>query len=1655
MTNETNNNQRALGGLSGDIILPPVTQETIKPISYSIQTYTINKNTGIVSTGSTATCNTTQSIHCNIAISPGAKFKSISRALLLLKHQSGGEEGFAVYKAVTNGVAEGPAFTHMSNRVDANGIITYKVIDITSLLVGASTQTISLEIESISGSSCSVYTTGSSLEVEYLEDDDFIPNVVKLEGGMGSHGSYSINTRNGKLFYTQKLIQAHGNRMPLNLFVTYNAVDCNETSPNRIATGIKGWTFNYAQTIKTLDRDYILLDSAHKYRRFMPASNNPDVKFDSSAKNGLFLTEDANGFKVTDGNVKTYNFDTNKRLTEIIHNVGENSISTTVIYNLDGKIESITDGMNNTYEFSYLGNVITISLDGDALVKITLEDERIIKIDYLLSTQSYNFTYNTDGMLSIITEVAGNNKIAFSYYDFAAVESVKHYIVKNNTETICNSEFLDYFCLESRVSYSKNSTSKWSSYTTTVYTFNEKGETVSSCENGDGGAFKKVKFRSEEDHEKYVGEVTDDSDFDAENVVGGSFTFEGQKAISGETSDFSSAQFYTSDILNVHVPRYSISNCVFSATLYIANSSYTARPNDSIKLVLEDENGNEIRSLKFDSKKIGYQIKGTMLQLPRGSNRLKVKLVIYGVRAQVVLLGASICEDKNTASFEYITDFVNNNFTIENDGARNLYLNDGTFNLRDEDAGYSNVKYTAKDYLLTTMSRLKNPNSFNIWYNDGKNMLYQVGPRWVLENDYTLNGVVDVKCCTVTKGVNKTTISMLEESELNNGFIKLTTTTMVAKESEDEDGHLFTDYDYFYNTVHYNFRMKPIKFVNEDNIVVEYTYNEFGEVMTEKVYPISNANLYLLSSSEYQNGNLTSTTEKRYDNEYTRMFEYNANNTLANEITANGQYIYYTYTPDGDKLTRLSANVGGVNANDITYAGDLLSGLAHNSTAVTFEYDELNNINNVKIEGVSILSKEITYSTLSTKTLTIYANGVKIKKYYDKYNRLIKVIEVASDETETQICAYLYSDSEVDATVVLPEDSSLNINANSKLRVFVDNLANTRTEYIYDEYGNLKSKQTGDIKESIYKDEYERISNSSFNDGTSIISQNIFFENNYSDKIQHESIQSPAGYTSVAYGRDRLNRPTSITTTQSGNGYKKSFVYVPRGASGSPEGTTNYIESVSYYNIVNNVSTFEKTENVEYNTDGNIVVCGENTYVYDRIGRLTRENNTTLDKTFVFEYNVGGNIVSKNEYAYTEGMIEGEPTKTYAYTYGNAWKDQLTGFDGQSIVYDASGNPTSYLGATLTWSRGRLLTHYTKGSINVAIRYDANGIRMSKQKTSTYTNVNTTYKYDSNGRLRTETQNGVTRRYLYSSDGIVGYEQNGERFLYRKNLFGDIIAIYKGTTKVAEYVYDAWGNCTIVYNMSGYATLNPFRYRGYYWDDDLKMYYLMTRYYDPKTGRFINADAPEYLDPKTINGLNLYSYCNNNPVMNVDPTGHMALSQDDISDIASGLIIILGAILMTLIGISSNDSSNSGMSDIWGNNSFEPDLDWDWLVLPDSLGPGANTENVGFINLHVSVGQATLWLDANKIHSIYANLASVAIFIGFDVEENMYGLFVDVGALNVGYDGRYFDIGLSTLGAGIGLGWQDGELVGKLDPIGYFGVDVSISLGTLIKDLLR
>ncbi len=93
---------------------------------------------------------------------------------------------------------------------------------------------------------------------------------------------------------------------------------------------------------------------------------------------------------------------------------------------------------------------------------------------------------------------------------------------------------------------------------------------------------------------------------------------------------------------------------------------------------------------------------------------------------------------------------------------------------------------------------------------------------------------------------------------------------------------------------------------------------------------------------------------------------------------------------------------------------------------------------------------------------------------------------------------------------------------------------------------------------------------------------------------------------------------------------------------------------------------------------------------------------------------------------------------------------------------------------------------------------------------------------------------------------------------------------------MVTYTYDAWGELLSVSGTlaSTVGEFNRLRYRGYYYDTESGMYYLQSRYYDPELGRFISEDDPIYHEGETGAAANLYAYCENNPVMNVDYYGY-------------------------------------------------------------------------------------------------------------------------------------------------------------------------------------
>ena len=154
------------------------------------------------------------------------------------------------------------------------------------------------------------------------------------------------------------------------------------------------------------------------------------------------------------------------------------------------------------------------------------------------------------------------------------------------------------------------------------------------------------------------------------------------------------------------------------------------------------------------------------------------------------------------------------------------------------------------------------------------------------------------------------------------------------------------------------------------------------------------------------------------------------------------------------------------------------------------------------------------------------------------------------------------------------------------------------------------------------------------------------------------------------------------------------------------------------------------------------------------------------------------------------------------------------------------------------------------------------------------------------------------------------YSYNGatpQPYYYRRNLQGDVIAIYDANgTRTVEYAYDAFGKCTVKYStISDLAYNNPIRYRGYYFDHETGLYYLNARYYNPQWRRFISPDDTAYLDPESVNGLNLYVYCNNDPVNNIDPSGHEWYNPLtwDWGEIVKGVGLIITGVGAIAVGI--------------------------------------------------------------------------------------------------------------------------------------------------------
>ena len=526
-----------------------------------------------------------------------------------------------------------------------------------------------------------------------------------------------------------------------------------------------------------------------------------------------------------------------------------------------------------------------------------------------------------------------------------------------------------------------------------------------------------------------------------------------------------------------------------------------------------------------------------------------------------------------------------------------------------------------------------------------------------------------------------------------------------------------------------------------------------------------------------------------------------------------------------------------------------------------------------------------------------------------------------------------------------------------------DTSKNVSKSYVYDNMGRVRSKTANGVQTSyqydIFGRVYQELSPKSF--------KGYFYEgvSQYAKEqlvgINHQTI-----YSSTQYEYDAEMRV--IKVKESGN-ETASYTYDANGNKAS-ETLANGVVSTYTYNGCNKItklvtksgnSTISEYE-YSYYLDGSDAckvrsesgIIETTSYEYDGLKRLTEEsvsNGTTMD-TYAYEYD----------------------------DYGNRSKMTATGTEEYETVYDytVNGNYTALLqketktveetsGATtangLATSPTELITNSIAdtGTKETVYSYDANGNQISKTvegktEKNTYDGLNqligftdgettASYIYDADGLRQSKTVNGKTTNHIWDANKQIVADMDdsdwysaevyvrGTNLLakfskqsgnvktdyqyYTQNAHGDVVNLTDADGAITKsYTYDAFG---VEQNIDD-ADTNAFRYCGEYYDAETGTIYLRARYYDPSMGRFISRDsyAGKIKEPLS---LNLYTYCENNPILYMDSSGHNPA-------IPYFGYLLLGAISICALTISaqvvSNPQTRQSLTD--ASNSIKSNL---------------------------------------------------------------------------------------------------------------------------------
>ena len=1294
-----------------------------------------------------------------------------------------------------------------------------------------------------------------------------------VDGSIADAGYYRVNVRTGKIDFTVTVFSANGNRLPMKLALTYNKSIRNVTKYLR-----DGWKFNYEQYVYASGNNLIYLDGKSREHTFKKLTATGAEYYDTE-HTGLILTVVSGGYKITDGMGITLYF-TGEKLTKIEEVTGykDGVVKNEIIITNENGVFTVRDGMGRTANFTKSDDLVNVDLPGERTLKFLLYNGTFFFRGYNDRTRTYNFvqhgisniqtsdgdyaefTYSTDGKVTVIEtgrqkdgEKYKLKKYTFSYGDgFTDVEE----------ET-----FPDY-----------------GAKIKTRYVFAENGDFVSSYEikNNIPAA---VIVASQEEYRHYVSSVS------AEEYVTGKFDI-----IRVPLLDELTVPLYglndSADLVFNYPSLGEGKNFVLSLTGEVLNLNYET--NDvTIGIYI---NGNTKATYPCSFKKIpGKQIVAVKLDLTNEEIASGAKLYLYfGDAGEMTFSGLKLTKEKKRESAECLT--VNTGGVQYAFGSTTYYeCEDAKMN------GTIDCVMTGRDWQKTLENCYRSPSDFIMWSND-LSCAYRVGASlfFTFGQSTTQISVSEITYALVSTVGTKQSVTTFTYGTGDNYVIS----TMKTREGNEEKT-CYSYYNQYYNLV---------KSVDSNGTQTLYTYDEFGNVtkITEK-----NDSENLTKSKEYEYGTIRDGVVT-YDGGYllgeasyygSRRIEYTYDYYLD---TGNLKYEkepskyftpQYEYNADGT-LKKVNATKNSVELkNELSYANGDLTSTTTNGESITYEYDEYGNIAKYarkRNDTEETLLKRSLYYTSNPSCISYYTDYLErhrdfVRETYDEYGNLCDCMSYNLNGASSAKFIYAAVTDVVDENTE-PFSSNLTKNRDAKLRLSYDagekvlynyavNGALIKTErllnnlrdyieYTYDENGRLTQKHETGQFDGI-KTTYDYYHGDALND-EKLKTTTVEVENMY--------VPSSIVTTDVYDGIHRL-KSRSVTSTLKGYrgmsdtvlDYGSTYGYA-RGKDGEASDVLSFVvrklpDGTSFLDEISrdggkNIAALKLSDKYIH-------------YTYDDFRRLVRENNQATGKTYIYTYDENGNRLTLGISNYTTGTVTSSDA-LITYNYDPNFKDRLVGITKTTAqgteTKTVSGYmnfecPTSYLGMSMSWQNRRLLS-VTNGTTTTRYVYTSANVRLEKRGAET-----TVYGYNGTT-LSWEKRGDNVIKYLYDQTGISGFTYNSGRYIYDKNVFGDIVGIYTiYGVKVAEYAYDAFGNCVITYNNgSGIAELNPFRYRGYYYDTETGFYYLINRYYDPTTGRFISADSLDYLDPETLGGLNLFAYCLNDPIANTDPEGTIVFS---------------------------------------------------------------------------------------------------------------------------------------------------------------------------------